>query len=242
MTEREGAPHHDHEDVISVLIADDETMIRAGLRLLLEAEDDLTVVGEACDGIEAVEMAAALAPDVVLMDIRMPKLDGLMAARRLLSEAGYCSRVIMLTTFDEDENVFEALRLGASGFMLKAAPPERLLEAIRTAVIGNALIDPAVTKKVIEAFAQGSVPRKAPPELEKLTPRELEVLELLTTGLANAEIARTLSVSEATVKTHVNRILTKLGLRDRSQAVIFAYEFGVVRPGSVHARDLRSTR
>jgi len=213
------------------LIADDEAMIRAGLRLLLDAEDDLEVVGEATDGLQAVAMADAVAPNVVLMDIRMPKLDGLGAARRVLAREGERPHVIMLTTFDEDEYLFEALRLGASGFMLKAAAPERLLEAIRTAAAGDALIDPAVTKKVIGAFTHSSTPRRPPTELGTLTRRELEVLGLLATGLTNSDIAVHLTVAEATVKTHVNRILAKLGLRDRTQAVIFAYESGVVRPG-----------
>jgi DNA-binding NarL/FixJ family response regulator len=211
------------------VIADDEAMVRGGLRMLIESEPDLEVVGEAADGHEAVEMTRRVRPDLVLMDIRMPRMDGLTAARRVL-ELPHAPRVLMLTTFDEDENVYEALRLGTSGFLLKAAPPEQLLDAIRTVQAGKALIDPAVTTRVIEAFSRQPTTRP-PPELAELTPRELEVLRLVARGLNNGEIARELVVSEATVKTHVNRVLMKLGLRDRTQAVVLAYEAGVVRPG-----------
>lgn len=214
-----------------LVIADDEAMVRSGLRLLVDSEPDLEVVGEAADGLEALDVAARTSPDVVLMDIRMPKLDGLAAARRML-ERPDAPRVIMLTTFDEDESLYEALRAGTSGFLLKVAAPETLLEAIRHAHEGNALIDPTVTRRVIESFVrQPSGPRRPPPELDELTPRELEVLTLIARGLSNGEIREELVVSEATVKTHVNRILMKLGLRDRVQAVVFAYEAGVVRPG-----------
>ena len=213
-----------------LVIADDEAMVRSGLRMLIESEPDLEVVGEAADGHEAVELTRRTRPDLVLMDIRMPRIDGLTAARRVL-ELPHAPRVLMLTTFDEDENVYEALRLGTSGFLLKAAPPEQLLEAIRAVRAGKALIDPAVTMRVIEAFSRQPATGPPPPELAELTARELEVLQLLARGLNNAEIARELVVSEATVKTHVNRLLMKLGLRDRTQAVVLAYEAGVVRPG-----------
>lgn len=212
-------------------IADDEATVRAGLRMLIEAEPDLEVVGEAADGLEVIEVARRTKPDVVLMDIRMPRLDGLSAARRIL-ELDPEPRVVMLTTFGEDENLYEALRVGTSGFLLKVAPPEQLLEAIRIVAAGDALIDPTVTRRVIEAFASQPVPPVPPKELEDLTPRELEVLKLMARGLANHEIAGELVLSEATVKTHVKRILMKLGLRDRVQAVVFAYESGIVRPGN----------
>lgn len=212
-------------------IADDEATVRAGLRMLIEAEPDLEVVGEAADGLEVVEVARRTKPDVVLMDIRMPRLDGLSAARRIL-ELDPTPRVIMLTTFGEDENLFESLRAGTSGFLLKVAPPEQLLEAIRIVASGDALIDPTVTRRVIEEFASQPVTQAPPAELGGLTPRELEVLKLMARGLANREIASGLVLSEATVKTHVKRILMKLGLRDRVQAVVFAYESGIVRPGN----------
>jgi DNA-binding NarL/FixJ family response regulator len=217
--------------ITRLAIADDEATVRAGLRMLVEAEPDLEVVGEAADGLEIVAVARRTKPDVVLMDIRMPRLDGLSAARRIL-ELEPAPRVIMLTTFGEDENLFEALRAGTSGFLLKVSPPEQLLEAIRIVASGDGLIDPTVTRRVIEAFAGQPVPPAAPPELEALTPRELEVLKLIARGLANHEIADELVVSEATVKTHVKRILMKLGLRDRVQAVVLAYESGIVRPGT----------
>jgi DNA-binding NarL/FixJ family response regulator len=213
-------------DPIRVLVADDEAMVRAGLRMLLESEPDLCVVGEATDGVQAVEAAARARPDVVLMDIRMPRLDGLAAAARVLA-APDPPRVVMLTTFDEDPNLHEALRIGTSGFVLKVSPPEQLLDAVRAAAAGHALIDPAVTTRVIAAFARRS-PGPPPPGLDELTPREHEVLLLVARGLSNAEIAAHLVVSNATVKTHVNRLLMKLGLRDRTQAVVLAYESGLV--------------
>ena len=216
--------------MIRLVIADDEAMVRSGLRMLIESEPDLEVVGEAADGHEVIEVVRRRRPDVVLMDIRMPRLDGLAAAREVLALPA-APRVIMLTTFDEDESVYAALRLGTSGFLLKAAPPEQLLEAIRTVHQGQALIDPAVTVRVIDAFSRQPAPREPPPGLGELTPRELEVLRLVARGLSNAEVAGELVVSEATVKTHVNRLLMKLGLRDRTQAVVLAYEAGVVRPG-----------
>ncbi len=213
-----------------ILIADDEAMVRAGLRMLIDSEPDMRVVAEASDGAEAVEAVRRARPDVVLMDIRMPRLDGLAAARTIL-ERPEAPRIVMLTTFGEDEYLYEALRLGTSGFLLKVAPPEQLLQALRAVAEGKALIDPAVTRRVIEAFARPPGAGQRPPQLDELTPRELEVLRLLAGGLSNAEIAAALIVSAATVKTHVNRILMKLGLRDRTQAVVLAYEAGVVRPG-----------
>lgn len=215
---------------VRLLIADDEALVRSGLRMLVEGEDDIQVVGEAADGAEAVEAAARSRPDVVLMDVRMPSLDGLAAAGRLL--AGYGGpRVLMLTTFDEDEHVYEALRIGASGFLLKTSPPEQLLHAIRTVAGGNALIDPKVTRRLIEAFGRSLSTVEPPPALAELSAREREVLELIARGLSNSEIADRLYLSPATVKTHVARILDKLGLRDRVQAVIFAYEARVVQLG-----------
>ncbi len=215
---------------LRIVIADDEAMVRRGLRMLVETEPTLEVVGEAANGREAVQMAARARPDLVLMDIRMPELDGLSAARQVLA-LPHAPRVLMLTTFDEDENVYEALRIGTSGFLLKASPPEQLLEAIRLVGSGKALIDPAVTQRVIDAFARQPGLRPPPPEIDELTPRELEVLRLVARGLNNAEIAAELVVSEATVKTHMNRLLMKLGLRDRTQAVVLAYEARLVHPG-----------
>ncbi len=215
---------------LKLVIADDEAMVRRGLRMLVETEPGLEVVGEAADGREAVSLARRTRPDLVLMDIRMPELDGLSAARQVLA-LPHAPRVLMLTTFDEDENVYEALRIGTSGFLLKASPPEQLLEAIRAVGSGNALIDPAVTKRVIEAFRRPAGSGPPPPGIDDLTPRELEVLRLVARGLNNAEIAAELVVSDATVKTHVNRLLMKLGLRDRTQAAVLAYEARLVQPG-----------
>ncbi len=215
--------------MIRVLIADDQGMIRAGLRSLLEDDGELCVVGEAADGHEAVLSARRTRPDVVLMDIRMPELDGIAATRQLLKERPE-TRVLMLTTFDLDDYVFDALRAGASGFLLKDAPAEDLLDAIHTLARGEALLAPAVTRRVIELFAATPV-TTTPAELALLSTRELEVLRLLATGRSNAEIARLLFVSDATVKTHVSGVLGKLGLRDRVQAVIYSYEAGLVRPG-----------
>jgi len=215
--------------VIRVLIADDQGMVRSGLRSLLESEPDISVVAEAVNGVDAVDAARRTSPDVVLMDIRMPEVDGIEATRRLVrAEAG--TRVLMLTTFDLDEYVFDALRAGASGFLLKDAPAEDLVAAVRTIALGDALLAPAVTRRVIESFAQSPAPVE-PQELASLSPRELEVLRHLARGRSNAEIARELFVSDATAKTHVSNILAKLGLRDRIQAVIYAYESGLVRPG-----------
>jgi DNA-binding NarL/FixJ family response regulator len=214
-----------------VLIADDQALVRAGFRKLLESAPDLDVVGEAADGREAVDQARRLCPHVVLMDIRMPRLDGIEATRRLTS-GGDDVRVLILTTFGLDDYVYDALRAGASGFMLKDAPPEELLAAIEVVARGDALIAPAVTRSVIEEFVRRS-PAPAPPApvLDELTAREREVLELLARGLSNAEIAERLVVSDGTVKTHVAHVLGKLRLRDRVQAVILAYEAGVITPG-----------
>jgi DNA-binding NarL/FixJ family response regulator len=211
-----------------VLIADDQALVRAGFRKLLESRADIEVVGEAADGQDAVEQARRLRPTLVLMDIRMPRLDGIEATRRLTAEASGV-RVLILTTFGLDDYVYEALRAGASGFMLKDAPPEELLAAIEVIARGDALIAPAVTRSVIEEFVRRSpAPPPQPPSLEELTQREREVLELLARGLSNAEIAERLVVSPGTVKTHVAHVLSKLGLRDRVQAVILAYESGLV--------------
>ena len=216
---------------IRVLIADDQEMIRSGLRLILAAEPDIDVVAEVSDGHDAVAAARRLRPDVTLMDIRMPRLDGLQATRRLLADTAPSTRVVVLTTFDIDTYVYEALRSGASGFLLKNAPAEELVQAIRVVASGEGLLDPAVTRRVIEEFARTPAQTQPPPELANLTERELEVLHLIARGLSNAEIAARLYVSEATVKTHVARMLTKLRLRDRVQAVVYAYEHGVIRPG-----------
>jgi DNA-binding NarL/FixJ family response regulator len=224
--------------VVKVLIVDDQALVRAGFRMILESEPDIEIVGEAGDGAEALEAVRELQPDVVLMDIRMPNLDGLEATRRLLDgPAGETGgpRVLMLTTFDLDEYVYEALRAGASGFMLKDTPPEQLVEAIHVVARGEALLSPTITKRVIEEFIlrpPSTMPQERPAQLEELTARELEVLGFMARGLSNAEIAKDLFVSETTVKTHVARILMKLGLRDRVQAVVFAYESGLVQPGA----------
>jgi DNA-binding NarL/FixJ family response regulator len=215
---------------IRVLLADDERLVRAGFRMILKAEPDIDVVGEAADGLEVVEEATRLRPDVVLMDIRMPTLDGLEATRRLLARPDPRPRVIVLTTFDRDEYVYAALRAGASGFLLKDAPEDRLLAAIRVAADGGSMFAPSATRHLIEEFARRTR-REAPPQLEQLTPRELEVLRLIAAGLSNEEIAAKLVVSEHTAKTHVAHILRKLNLRDRTQAVVLAYESGIVEPG-----------
>ena len=210
---------------IRVLVADDQSMVRAGFRMLLAGEEDIEVVAEASNGLEAVEKASRFRPSVVLMDIRMPELDGLTATQRILA-ADDSARVLILTTFDHDEYVYEALRIGASGFVLKDDPPEQLIAAIRTIAEGDALLSPSITKRVIEQF--GRVPRPEPPsEVADLTPREQEILRLIAKGLSNGEIADTLVISETTVKTHVTHILQKLNLRDRVQAVVLAYQTGL---------------
>ena len=218
--------------MISVLLADDQAMVRAGFRLILSAEPDITVAGEAADGVQAVAAARRLRPDVTLMDVRMPRLDGIAATRQLLENGPAPTRVVVLTTFDVDSHVYDALRAGASGFLLKNAPPEDLVQAIRVVAAGAALLDPAVTRRVIEEFARNPATGPRPPEVNRLTDRELEVLHQVARGLSNAEIAATLVVSEATVKTHVARMLDKLRLRDRVQAVVYAYEHGLIRPGT----------
>jgi len=216
---------------IRVLIADDQSLVRAGFRLVLEHEPDIEVVGEAADGEQAVHGAARLGPDVVLMDIRMPHLDGIAATRRIAQRGR--ARVLVLTTYDLDEYVFDALQAGASGFLLKDTPPEQLAAGIRHVAAGDALLAPSVTRRLIEEFARTGPPRRpAPAGLDELTPRELEVLRLVARGLSNAEIAEALVLGDTTVKTHVTHVLAKLGLRDRVQAVVLAYESGVVTPGA----------
>jgi DNA-binding NarL/FixJ family response regulator len=210
---------------IRVLVADDQSLVRAGFRRLLADEPDIDVVAEADNGVEAVDKASRFAPTVVLMDIRMPQLDGIAATRRIL-EAEPEARILILTTFDLDEYVYEALRAGASGFVLKDDPPEQLLAAIRTVAAGDALLSPAVTKRVIAQFAR--VPRPTPPkELDELTSREREIFRLIADGLSNAEIGRELYISETTVKTHVTHVFQKLNVRDRVQAVVLAYQSGL---------------
>jgi DNA-binding NarL/FixJ family response regulator len=211
---------------IRVLVADDQSMVRAGFRMLLGGEDDIEVVAEAANGLEAIEKTERFEPTIVLMDIRMPELDGLEATRRILASDG-SARVLILTTFDLDEYVYEALRAGASGFVLKDDPPEQLIAAIRTVAAGDALLSPTVTKRVIEQFSR--IPRPTPsPELDELSERERDVFRLMARGLSNAEIGQELYISETTVKTHVTHILAKLGLRDRVQAVVLAYRAGLV--------------
>jgi DNA-binding NarL/FixJ family response regulator len=218
---------------VRVLVADDQALVRAGFRKILEADAAIQVVGEAGDGVEAVKRSRELAPDVVLMDIRMPRLDGIAAARQLSEGTVGGPRVLVLTTFGLEEYVYEALRAGASGFLLKDVPPERLLDAVHVVASGDALLDPVVTRTVIEAYAsRPSARRDLAAKLEALTSREREVFRLVARGLSNAEIARQLVVSDGTVKTHVAHVLLKLDLRDRVQAVIYAYESGEVEPGA----------
>ena len=222
---------------IRVLVADDQSMVRAGFRMLLGAQEDMEVVAEASNGIEAVDQAARFNPGIILMDIRMPELDGLQATRRILA-ADKAARILILTTFDLDEYVFEALRAGASGFVLKDDSPEQLIAAIRTVAAGDALLSPAITKRVIEKFAR--TPRPAPPKgLEQLSERERDVFRLMTHGLSNAEIGKQLYISETTVKTHVTHILQKLNLRDRVQAVVLAHQTGLFEaPGDLERLTL----
>jgi DNA-binding NarL/FixJ family response regulator len=216
---------------IRVLIADDQALVRAGFRMILDADPEIEAVGEAGDGLEALEEVRRTRPDVVLMDIQMPELNGLEATRRILSTPQGAPRIVILTTFDLDEYVYEALRAGASGFLLKDTPPEQLVAAIHVVASGDALLSPAVTRRVIEEFARRPAPRPVAAEVADLTARELEVLLLMARGLSNAEIASELVLGETTVKTHVARVLMKLGLRDRVQAVVLAYESGLAQPG-----------
>jgi DNA-binding NarL/FixJ family response regulator len=216
-----------------VLLVDDQALIRAGFRMILEAEEDLEVVGECGDGTQAIDSVKRFSPDVVLMDIRMPEMDGIEATRRIVGGDGETAvKVLMLTTFDLDEYVYDALRAGASGFLLKDVPADQLVAGIRLVAQGDALLAPSVTRRLIEEFSRSSRGRaQRPAGLDELTPREVEVFKLLARGMSNAEIAGELIVSETTVKTHVARILMKLGVRDRVQAVVLAYESGVVAPG-----------
>jgi DNA-binding NarL/FixJ family response regulator len=217
---------------IDVLIADDQALVRAGFRMILEADEKLRVVAEANDGAQAVEAARRTNPDIVLMDIRMPVMDGLEATRRIVA-ANDSPHVLMLTTFDLDEYVFDALVAGASGFLLKDVAPEELLAGIHIISRGDSLLSPSVTRRLIASFVRDHPrQRQPPPGLEELTPRELEILQLIARGLSNAEIAEQLVVANTTIKTHVARVLDKLGLRDRVQAVVLAYETGVIRPGT----------
>ena len=222
---------------IRVLLADDDALLRAGVAVVLGTTGDIITVGEATDGMQTVDLCRSLEPDVVLMDVRMPGIDGIEATRRIVA-AGMTSRVLVLTTFHHDEYVWGALRAGSSGFLLKRSPPERLIDAVRTVAAGDALLDPAVTRDLIQHFARwetaGTALRPGPPlrQLAELTPRESQVLRLVAEGLSNPEIAARLVVTEETVKTHVSRVLNKLGRRDRTQAVVVAYESGLVVPGT----------
>ncbi|MFI6478178.1 response regulator [Nonomuraea sp. NPDC050663] len=224
---------------IRVLLVDDQPLLRTGFRLILEAEPDITVVGQAGDGKDALEQTRALLPDVVLMDIRMPGIDGIEATRRIVRDGAagaHVPKVLVLTTFDLDEYIVEALRAGASGFLLKDVPPDELVTAIRVVADGDAIVAPSVTRRLLDRFAAKLPPayeQATPARLDRLTERELEVLKLIARGMSNAEIAAKLVVSETTVKTHVGNVLTKLGLRDRVQAVVLAYETGLITPGAL---------
>jgi DNA-binding NarL/FixJ family response regulator len=222
---------------IRVLLADDDALLRAGVTVVLGTTSDIITVGEAADGVQAVDLCRSLEPDVVLMDVRMPGIDGIEATRRIVS-AGLTSRVLVLTTFHHDEYVWGALRAGGSGFLLKRSPPERLIDAVRTVAAGDALLDPAVTRDLIQHFARwetaGTAPRPGPPlrQLSELTPRESQVLRLIAEGYSNQEIAELLVIAESTTKTHVKRVLAKIGARDRAQAVVLAYQGGLMNPGA----------
>ncbi len=218
--------------MISVLVADDQALVRGGFRLILDAQDDLEVVGEVADGREAIAAVRELRPDVVLMDVRMPVLDGIAATRTIVGEQ-LPSRILVLTTFDQDEIVYDAMRAGASGFLLKTSPPDRLIDGVRTIAAGDALLGPSITRRLVEEFVRRPRPGESvAPQLEDLTEREREVLVLIARGLSNGEIAERLVISEATVKTHVNHLFQKLDLRDRVQAVVLAYECGLVQAGT----------
>ena len=223
--------------MIRVVVADDQAVVRAGLRMILDAHDDIEIVGEAADGHEALDLVHEVHPDVVLMDIRMPHLDGIEAARRITA-TGSPARVVVLTTYGVDENIYAALKAGATGFLVKTDHPDHLVHAVRTAANGTALLGPETTMRIVERFLTDPPPdAPQPPELEQLTERELEVLLEIARGQSNAEIAERLFVSEGTIKTHVARVLAKLHLRDRVQAVVFAYEAGLVRPSGPPRRD-----
>ncbi len=217
--------------MIRILIADDQELVRTGFRVVLDAEPDLEVIGEAADGLTAIEAAKTLQPDIVLMDIRMPNLDGIEATRRIAAGDG-SPRILILTTFDLDDYVYEALRAGASGFLLKDARAEELRQAVRMVASGDALLSPAITRRLIESYTRRPPPTVHPAPLAGLTPRELEVLRHVARGLSNSEIAKELIVGDATIKTHVARIFSKLDLHDRAQAVVLAYESGLVQPGA----------
>jgi DNA-binding NarL/FixJ family response regulator len=216
---------------IRVVLVDDQALIRTGFKMILEAEDDIEIVGEASDGEQGVVTTRQLRPDVVLMDVQMPTLDGLQATSRIVQEPSIPSRIVILTTFERDDYIFDALRAGASGFLLKNSPSEELVHAVRVVAAGDALLAPSVTRKVIEGFIARPLHRSSEKELSRLTERETEILQLLATGKSNSELAAHLFVGEGTIKTHVSNVLTKLGLRDRMQAVIFAYESGLIEPG-----------
>jgi DNA-binding NarL/FixJ family response regulator len=220
-------------DAVTVLIADDQALVRAGFRAILSEQPGIQVVGEAADGRAAIDLVRRRRPSVVLMDIQMPDIDGLEAARRIVAgiDPEHPVAVLMLTTFDLNEYVYDALRAGASGFLLKDVPPEQLIAAVRVVAAGDGLIAPTITKRLIEQFARTAPPRTAPSQFELLTPREFEIFTLIGRGLSNGEIAADLTLSQATVKTHVKRVLSKLDLRDRIQAVVLAYETGIVTPG-----------
>jgi DNA-binding NarL/FixJ family response regulator len=219
---------------IRVLLVDDQEMVRAGFAMILDAQPDIEVVGQAADGAQAIAESSRLAPDVIVMDIQMPNLDGVSATRKILRERHDAPRVLVVTTFDIDEYLYEALRAGASGFLLKNAPPEQLVQAVRVVAAGDSLLAPQVTKRVIEAFCQHPTTPAPPSGLNELTAREREVLELVARGLSNSEIAERLFVGHGTVKTHVARILMKLHLNDRIQAVVLAYETGLITPGNTN--------
>jgi DNA-binding NarL/FixJ family response regulator len=216
---------------IRVVLVDDQALIRTGFKMILEAEDDIEVVGEASNGEQGVVTTRQLRPDVVLMDVQMPTMDGLQATSRISQETNIASRIVILTTFERDDYIFDALRAGASGFLLKNSPSEELVRAVRVVAAGDALLAPSITRKVIEGFIARPAHRSSEAELRRLTERETEILRLLATGKSNSELAAKLFLGEGTIKTHVSNVLTKLGLRDRMQAVIFAYESGLIEPG-----------
>ncbi|MGI9624346.1 MAG: response regulator [Acidimicrobiales bacterium] len=227
--------HQRRCDVIAVIVADDQALVRGGIRMILEAQDDIEIVGEAEDGGKVIDLIQSVSADVILMDVRMPGIDGIEAARRITA-GGAPPRVLMLTTFDRDEYVYEAMKAGASGFLLKSAPPEQLVAAVRIIAAGESLLAPSITRRMIEEFVRRPPPGdETPSSLESLTDREVEVLRLIARGLSNTEIAETLFLGEGTIKTHINRIFRKLEIRDRAQAVVIAYETGLVQAGQSDA-------